>query len=71
MHSIRVYEPEDPHKTSRLRVMNLRNPHYTSSFEDPYRFSEHFGEKIALLNSIFNIQPSYFEIINFSHLSKV
>ena len=43
--------------TSRIRDMNRRkNPqHYTSSFEDPYRISEHFCEKIALLNSIFNI----------------
>ena len=43
--------------TSRIRDMNRKNPHYTSSFEDPYRISEHFCEKTALLNSIFNIQP--------------
>ena len=30
-----------------------------------------FCEKTALLNSIFNIQPLYCWIINFSHLSKV
>ena len=57
--------------TSRIRVMNRKNPHYTSSFEDPYRTSEHFCEKTALLNSIFNIQPLYCGIINFSHLFKV
>ena len=39
--------------TSRIRDMNRKNPHYTSSFEDPYRISEHCCEKTALLNSIF------------------
>ena len=43
--------------TSRIRDMNRKNPHYTSTFEDPYPISEHFCEKTALLNSIFNIQP--------------
>ena len=57
--------------TSCIRGMNQKNPHYTSSFEDPYPISEHFCEKTALLNSIFNIQPLYCGIINFSHLSKV
>ena len=42
--------------TSHIRDMNRKNPHYTSSFEDPYPISEHFCEKTALLNSIFNIQ---------------
>ena len=51
--------------------MNRKNPHYTSSFEVPYPISEHFCEKTALLNSIFNIQPLYCGIINYSHLSKV
>ena len=56
---------------SHIRDTNQKNPHYTSSFEDPYRISEHFCEKTALLNSIFNIQPLYCGIINFSHLSNV
>ena len=47
-----------------VHIMNWKNPDYMSSFEDPYRFSEHF----AHLNSIFNIQPSYCEIIKAIYL---
>ena len=32
--------------TSRIPCTNLKNPHYTSLFEDPYQFPEYYCEKV-------------------------